>query len=167
MLNGEQNARSNFPINLYIAVALCTQRGLTLELHDADQMDQLVGALTPQVAVLMLTHVNYRTGTMHDMATVMQAAHAAHAAGVLTVWDLAHSASAVPDYLTNAHAIMQALIARGVIGDFRAGSGDGHHLDILHFGFTPLDIGFKDLWHGVKDLRQVLSTGEWQQPEFR
>ena len=141
---------------MYIAVALCTQRGLTLELHDVDQMDQLVGALTPQVAVLMLTHVNYRTGTIHDMATVK---HAAQAAGVLTVWDLAHSAGAVPDDLINADAIMQALIARGVIGDFRSSSGDGQHLDMLHFGFTPFDFGFEDIWHGVKDLRQVLPTG--------
>jgi kynureninase len=53
------------------------------------------------VAVLMLTHVNYRTGAMHDMAAVTAAAHAA---GVLTVWDLAHSAGAVPVALNAAKA---------------------------------------------------------------
>ena len=45
---------------------------------------------------------------------------------------------------TGAYAIVQALIARGVIGDFRAGDG-GQHLDILRFGFTPLYIGFEDV----------------------
>jgi kynureninase len=62
---------------------------------------------------------------------------------------------------------MQALIARGVIGDFRAGDGaEGKHLDILRFGFTPLYVGFEDVWHAVEHLRLVLDTGEWQQPEF-
>jgi kynureninase len=90
--------RSNFPTDLYIAQALCKERGLTLELVDAQD---LAAALTPDVAVLMLTHVNYRTGAMHDMQTVTANAHAA---GVLCVWDLAHSAGAVPVDLTAAQA---------------------------------------------------------------
>ncbi len=299
--------RSNFPTDLYIAEALCQERGYQLQLVEPDE---IAAALTPEVAVLMLTHVNYRTGAMHDMAA---ATRAAHAAGALTVWDLAHSAGAVeidlhgaqadfaigcgykylnggpgapafvwvnprhtdrfwqplagwwghatpfaftPDYrpapgvarylcgtapvlslaalecgldtllaasalggmaalrtkslaltdlfmalveqrcagfglglatprphaqrgsqvcLTRAHgpngassgayAIVQALIARGVIGDFRAGDG-GLHLDILRFGLTPLYLGFADVWHAVEQLRQVLETGEWQQPRF-
>ncbi|MCJ0764216.1 kynureninase [Variovorax terrae] len=301
--------RSNFPTDLYIAQALCRQHGLTLRLVEPEE---IAGALTPEVAVLMLTHVNYRTGAMHDMAAVTAAAHAA---GVLTVWDLAHSAGAVPvdlhgadadfsvgcgykylnggpgapafvwvhprhadrfwqplagwwghaapfeftpDYRpapgiarylcgtqpimslaaldcgldtllaaaplggmaalrskslaladlfirlveercaghglglatprdparrgsqacltrepgagvdgagSGAYAIVQTLIARGVIGDFRAGDG-GRHKDILRFGFTPLYIGFEDMWHAVEHLRQVLETGEWRQPEF-
>ena len=64
-----------------------------------------------------------------------------------------------------AYAIVQALIARGVIGDFRAGDS-GKHLDILRFGFTPLYIGFEDAWNAVEQLRQVLESGEWQRPEF-
>ena len=64
-----------------------------------------------------------------------------------------------------AYAIVQALIARGVIGDFRAGDGLGHP-DILRFGFTPLYLGFEEVWQTVEHLRQVLETGEWQQPEF-
>jgi kynureninase len=65
----------------------------------------------------------------------------------------------------NAYAIMQALIARGVIGDFRAGNG-GTEPDILRFGFTPLYNGFEDVWHAVDHLRQVLETGEWTQAKF-
>ena len=68
---------------------------------------------------------------------------------------------------SSAYAIIQALIARGVIGDFRAGDGDvGQHADILRFGFTPLYIGFEDVWNAVEHLRQVLETAEWQKPEF-
>jgi kynureninase len=292
--------RSNFPTDLYIAEALCKERGFTLRLVEPED---LASALDASVAVLMLTHVNYRTGAQHDMAAVTAAAHAA---GALTVWDLAHSAGAVPvalkaadadfaigcgykylnggpgapafvwvhprhaerfwqplagwwghdtpfaftpDYrpapgiqrylcgtqpiislagldvgvdtllaaeplggmvalrakslaLTDlfielvetrcaghgiglatpreharrgsqvcltraegAYAIVQALIARGVIGDFRQGDG-GRHLDILRFGFTPLYVGFEDVWNAVEHLRQVLDGGEWQRPEF-
>ena len=64
-----------------------------------------------------------------------------------------------------AYAIVQALIARGVIGDFRSGDGD-KHLDILRFGFTPLYTGFEDVWNAVEHLRQVLVTAEWLRPEF-
>src|SRR5205085_8610527 len=58
-----------------------------------------------------------------------------------------------------AHAIVQALIARGVIGDFRAP-------DILRFGFTPLYTSFEDVWNAVEQLRQVLASEEWRRPEF-
>ena len=298
--------RSNFPTDLYIAQALCRERGFTLELVEAEE---IAGKLGDDLAVLMLTHVNYRTGAMHDMAALTAAAQAA---GVLTVWDLAHSAGAVPvallearadfaigcgykylnggpgapafvwvnplhaerfwqplagwwghaapfefspdyrpapgikrylcgtqpiisltalecglavfeqaqalggmtalrakslalsdlfielvaqrcqghglglatplvhdqrgsqvcltreydaDGRSGAYAIMQALIARGVIGDFRAGDGRQHR-DILRFGFTPLYIGFEEVWQAVEQLGQVLDSGEWQQPEF-
>ena len=55
---------------------------------------------------------------------------------------------------------MQALIARGVIGDFRAP-------DILRFGFTPLYTRFVDVWDAVDRLEQVLRNGEWRQPRFQ
>ncbi|MCB1981280.1 MAG: kynureninase, partial [Rhodoferax sp.] len=63
------------------------------------------------------------------------------------------------------YAIVQALIARRVIGDFRAGDG-GRYPDILRFGFTPLYTGFVDVWNAVDHLKQVLESGEWQRPEF-
>ena len=301
--------RSNFPTDLYIAQSLCQTHGCSLQLVEADG---LLPALGPQVAVLMLTHVNYRTGAMHDMPALTAAAHAA---GALVVWDLAHSAGAVPvdlrgadadfavgcsyKYLNGgpgapaflwvhprhsartdlpfmqplsgwwghaapfafdssyrsapginqflcgtqpivslsllecgldvfeaaqplggmyairrkslaltdlfialvkercagfglglatprahaqrgsqlswtldsdsgqsaAYAVVQALIARGVIGDFRAGDGQGQ-ADIMRFGFTPLYIGFEDVWHAVEHLRDVLHTGDWRAPRF-
>ena len=90
--------RSNFPTDLYIAESLARERGFELVLADADA---LPGLLDDRTAVLMLTHVNYRTGRMHDMAAVTAAAHAA---GALAVWDLAHSAGAVPVDLHGAQA---------------------------------------------------------------
>ncbi len=57
------------------------------------------------------------------------------------------------------YAIMQALIARGVIGDFRAP-------DILRFGMTPLYLRFTDIWDAVEILRTVLETGEYLEPRF-
>ncbi len=39
-------------------------------------------------------------------------------------------------------------------------------LDILRFGFTPLYIGFEDVWNAVEQLRQVLASGEWQEARF-
>ena len=292
--------RSNFPTDLYIAESLCKERGMRLQLVDPED---LLGALNSDIAVLMLTHVNYRTGAMHDMQAfnVQAKSH-----GALTIWDLAHSAGAVPlelktaqadfavgcgyKYLNGgpgapafvwvnplhtdrfwqplsgwwghatpfeftpdyrpaagitryqcgtqamlslvgldcgvdtllaaqalggmnalrkkslalsdlfialveqncqghglrcvtplehssrgsqvclardegAYAIVQALIARQVIGDFRAGDG-GTHPDILRFGLTPLYVGFVDVWNAVDQLRQVLQSGEWQEPQF-
>ena len=90
--------RSNFPTDLYMAEGLCRTHGFTLKLVDAQEIEATLGA---DVAVLMLTHVNYRTGAMFDMATVTQGAQRA---GALTVWDLAHSAGAVPVDLTKGGA---------------------------------------------------------------
>jgi kynureninase len=60
---------------------------------------------------------------------------------------------------THGYEIMQALIARRVIGDFRAP-------DILRFGFTPLYTRFTDVWDAVDRLRGVLESGEWREPRF-
>ena len=82
--------RDNFPTDLYVAESLARQHGFELRLVSADE---IMAQLDDSLAVLMLTQVNYRTGRMHDMARVNAAAHAA---GALVVWDLAHSAGAVP-----------------------------------------------------------------------
>jgi kynureninase len=287
--------RSNFPTDLYIAEATAAERGLQLVL--ADNPEEIPALLDERCAVLMLTQVNYRTGRMHDMAALSQAAHRA---GALALWDLAHSAGAVPvdlrgsgadfaigcgyKYLnggpgapafvwvasrhaerfwqplagwmghaapfeftpgyrpapgirrylcgtppvlslaalecgvdtvlaaealggmpalrrkslaltrafaalveercagmglslvsprddaqrgsqvcfahpTHGYAMMQALIARGVVGDFRAP-------DILRFGFTPLYLRFVDVWDAVEHLRQMLQEEAWREARF-
>jgi len=93
--------RANFPTDLYIAQGLIEQldRGYTLRLVD-DPAD-LPAAIDDETAVVMLTHVNYRTGHMHDMGALTQIAHRA---GALALWDLAHSAGAVPIDLNGANA---------------------------------------------------------------
>lgn len=85
--------RGNFPTDLYMAEGLATllDRGHELRLVDSDA--ELEAAVGRDVAVLMLTHVDYRSGRMHDMARLTALAHR-H--GALTIWDLAHSVGAVP-----------------------------------------------------------------------
>lgn len=58
------------------------------------------------------------------------------------------------------YAIMQALIAHGVIGDFRAP-------DILRFGFAPLYISYADVWNAVDILRDIMTSNEWDQARFK
>lgn len=282
----------NFPTDLYMA------QGLAELLDDKHELviapsSEIAQSLSDDVAVLMLTEVDYRTGRRHDMRALTEAAHEA---GALVLWDLAHSAGAFPvdlngcdadfavgcgykylnggpgapafifvaerwqdsatqplfgwmghdapfafdlDYRPRAgidrflvgtppilslaalecgldqfagidmaavqhksaalgdlfialveqelvgygltlaaprdgtrrgsqvsfrhpegYPIMQALIARGVIGDFRAP-------DILRFGFTPLYVRFEDVWTAVGHLRAVMEEQAWQRPEFR
>ena len=81
--------RSNFPTDLYIADSVAREHGFELALVDAGE---LPAHLNDTLAILLLTHVNYRTGRLHDMAAITRAAHDA---GALLVWDLAHSAGAV------------------------------------------------------------------------
>lgn len=59
----------------------------------------------------------------------------------------------------NAYAVMQALIERGVIGDFRAP-------ETVRFGFTPLYTSFEDVWNAVGILEDILRSGAWQEPRF-
>ncbi|GAB3416343.1 kynureninase [Massilia agilis] len=93
--------RSNFPTDIYMAEGLTAwlDRGYRLLLVDSP--DELPAAIGADCAVLMLTHVNYRTGYMHDMAALTRLAHER---GALAVWDLAHSAGAVPVDLHAANA---------------------------------------------------------------
>jgi kynureninase len=82
----------NFPSDLYIVQGLLKSLGAEYELHVVDP-EAVAENITDDVAVLMLTEVDYRTGRKHDMKTLTAKAHEA---GALTVWDLAHSAGALP-----------------------------------------------------------------------
>ncbi|WP_343117016.1 kynureninase [Ostreiculturibacter nitratireducens] len=280
----------NFPSDLYMADGLVHTLGEGYTVRTVAP-DEVEAALDSDTAVLMLTEVDYRTGRKHDMRRLTTEAHRA---GALTVWDLAHSAGALPvdvagagadfavgctykylnsgpggpafiyvaprhaeaarpalsgwlgheapfafhpDYrpgrgiermrvgtppvlqlaaleaaldvwdiadivdvrsrsieLTEAfiqgveakcptltlasprdprargsqvsfqhpegYAIMQALIANGVIGDFRAP-------DILRFGFTPLYIGMEDVDRAVATLAEIMAKSLWDRPEYR
>lgn len=293
--------RENFPTDLYMAQSLATQHGMRLELVE---QGGAVPRLQDDVAVLLLTQVNYRSGALYDMAAVTAAAHAA---GALTIWDLAHSAGAVPVDLNGAqadfaigcgykylnggpgapafvwvhgrhvnrvqqplsgwhghaapfvftpdyqpapgiarylcgtptllslaalecgvetllaaeplggmqalrrkslaltelfirllqenlgahpvtiaspldgalrgsqvslafdgdgYAVMQALIARGVIGDFRAGDAALGDADLLRFGFTPLYLRHTDVFDAVQTLRDILDSAVWREARF-
>ncbi|MFK3736814.1 kynureninase [Massilia sp. TN1-12] len=85
--------RSNFPTDIYMADGLARWLDRGYELLLVDSPEELDAAIDARCAVLMLTHVNYRTGRQHDMAALTRLAHAR---GALVLWDLAHSAGAVP-----------------------------------------------------------------------
>ncbi len=282
----------NFPTDVYVASGAAELMGKGVRIKVVEP-DAVVDALGPDVAMVMLTQVDYRTGRLHDMAGITAAAHAA---GALALWDLAHSAGAFPvdlagcgvdlavgcsyKYLNGGpgapawlyvaprhqaaarspltgwlghaapfafdldyrpadgiarfvcgtpnilslaaldaaldafdgvdmhavreksvklcdlfitlvdqrcgdlgftlasprdgrqrgsqvslrhpegYAIMQALIARQVIGDFRAP-------DVLRFGFCPLYARYTDVWDLTEHLSQVMLTQEWAQDRFQ
>lgn len=84
--------RGNFPTDLYMIQGLAELTGGGVELRLVDETE-VSAAITEEVACVMLTEVNYRTGWRHDMAAVTAATHAA---GAISLWDLAHSAGAFP-----------------------------------------------------------------------
>jgi kynureninase len=90
----------NFPTDLYMAQGLIDtiDKGYALR---TPPPEDVAGAITEDVAAVMLTHVDYRSGRMHDMAAITRRAQAA---GAVMIWDLAHSAGAVPVDLAGAGA---------------------------------------------------------------
>ena len=81
--------QGNFPTDLYVAQGLCEMLGMELKALPAAELERAIGEDT---ALLTLTHVDYRSAAILDMAGLNAAAHAA---GALTVWDLSHSAGAI------------------------------------------------------------------------
>ena len=88
----------NFPTDLYLIAGLEAQGLAERRLAPAEELE---AALDDRVALLLLTHVHYKTGAMHDMARLTRAAHEA---GALVLWDLSHSAGAVPVDLNGCEA---------------------------------------------------------------
>lgn len=90
----------NFPSDLYMADGLARLKSQGHELRVVAPED-VAAAIDDTVAALMITEVDYRTGRIHDMAALTAKAHAV---GAVTVWDLAHSAGAIPVDLAGAGA---------------------------------------------------------------
>ncbi len=85
----------NFPTDLYMAQGLIRglDKGHRLLTPAPEAVIEQIDEKGERIAVVMLTEVDYRTGRLHDMAAITRAAHAA---GALVIWDLAHSAGALP-----------------------------------------------------------------------
>ncbi|MEH3038162.1 MAG: kynureninase [Sphingomonas adhaesiva] len=92
--------RGNFPTDLYMMQGIAAFSGGRIRVEAVDA-DAVLDRLGDDVAVLLLTQVHYKSGRMRDMAAVTRRAHER---GVLTVWDLSHSAGAVPVDLNGAGA---------------------------------------------------------------
>ena len=90
----------NFPSDLYMAQGLAQTLGQGYSLKTVAP-ERVLDAIDDTVAVTLITEVDYRTGRKHDMAAITARAHAC---GALTVWDLAHSAGALPVDLAGAKA---------------------------------------------------------------
>lgn len=90
----------NFPSDLYMAQGLIDTLGQGYELRVVAPED-VSAAITSDVAVTLITEVDYRTGRRHNMREITQVAHE-H--GALTIWDLAHSAGAVDTDLSGCNA---------------------------------------------------------------
>jgi len=99
--------RENFPTDLYVVEGLIRHLGRDHVLKAAAP-EEFPAVIDDDVACVLLTHVSYRTGRMYDMAKITEAAHAK---GALMIWDLAHSAGAMP------------LDLSGVNADFAVGCG--------------------------------------------
>jgi kynureninase len=80
---------ANFPTDLYVAQGLCDMLDLKLR---AVPVNEVMGAIDDDTAVVSLTHVDYRSAAVYDMKLVSEAAHDS---GALIVWDLSHSAGAI------------------------------------------------------------------------
>lgn len=99
--------RTNFPSDLYIARSVARSHGFELVMVEADQIE---ATLDDRSALVLLTHVNYRTGRVHPMTAITRAAHDA---GAIMIWDLAHSAGALPVELQAARPEDEADFAVG------------------------------------------------------
>ena len=89
----------NFPTDLYVAGGIAADEGAEIEVHES--REALVDAIRPGVAIIYLSHVDYRTGERWDMADICARAKAV---GARTVWDLSHSTGAIPVDVTGAGA---------------------------------------------------------------
>ena len=90
----------NFPTDLYMVEGLINLKDAGYNLRTPEP-EQVMAQITEEVAVVMLTEVDYRSGRKHDMKAIIEKAHGV---GALVVWDLAHSAGAIPVDLSGCDA---------------------------------------------------------------
>ncbi|MCD9198430.1 kynureninase [Aeromicrobium wangtongii] len=95
---------TNFPTDRYLVEAVAEARGMTVRRLEPDLVENvttevLAGALGERTAVVLLSHVDYRSGTLLDLPAITDAVHAA---GAVVIWDLCHSAGVVPIELDSA-----------------------------------------------------------------
>jgi kynureninase len=120
----------NFHSDLYVVRAMAARAGRPVEVRAIDRAD-LADELGPDVALVLLTHVDFRTGEMLDLSGITAAVHAC---GALMLWDFAHSAGAVPLDVTGANV------------DFAAGCGYKY----LNAGpGSPAFLYVRHSWQGV------------------
>ena len=84
---------ANFPTDRYVVEGVAAARGLEVVWLSGVSPAEVLGAVGPEVAVLTLSHVSYRSAAIADMGGINRIAHAA---GTLVLWDLSHTAGAVP-----------------------------------------------------------------------
>jgi kynureninase len=92
--------RGNFPTDLYVLQGLERLLGGVVELRMVER-ENICDAVNAETALVVLTHIHYKTGAIHDMRALNEAARNA---GALVLWDLSHSAGAVELFLNRDHA---------------------------------------------------------------
>lgn len=90
---------------------------------------------------------------------LMQQECAAYGFELVTPTEHAERGSHVSYRHAHGYEIIQALIARGVIGDYR-------EPEVLRFGVTPLYVGFEDIWQAVQQLKQIMQNNEWKNEQY-
>jgi kynureninase len=122
-------------------------------------MSALDAALDPWDDVDMGQVRKKSVGLCAAFMTLVEERCGKHGVTVAGPRDMAERGSHVSIHHENGYAVMQALIAASVIGDFRAP-------DMMRFGFTPLYTSFIDVWNAVDVLTRILETASWNQPQF-
>ncbi len=111
-----------------------------------------------EVDMAALRHKSQELGQL--FIARIEAACAGHGLELASPRDPEQRGSQVSFHHPEGFGLVQALIGRGVIGDFR-------DPDIMRFGFAPLYLRFADVWDAVEHLAQILRSGEWDQAAFR
>ncbi|OYQ34497.1 kynureninase [Niveispirillum lacus] len=122
-----------------------------------------LSALEEGVAIMARadrSHIREKSQRLGDLFITLVEQMCGDVFGLISPREAGQRGSHVSLSHLDGYAIMQALIARGVIGDFRAP-------DALRFGFTPLYLRYVDLWEAVAHLANIMQSGEYRQDRFQ